>query len=310
MKKHMHPNFFLVGAPKSGTTAMATYLRQHPQIFIPELKEPHFFCSDLAFRRNFARGPEWFRPTPSQYRSFYSSVRGEERSGDASVLYLYSRDAPVKIKEFCPDADIIIMLRKPVEMVYSLHGHWLYILNEDIGDFGQALAAEQDRKKGLRVPPKAYFPGGLQYREMGSFSEHVRRYLEVFGREKVKIVVYDDFKKSTAGVYREVLRFLGVGEGFEPEFAIINPGMRVRSRALQHLIINPPAFVRILLKPVVSYWGTRRLLERAAQFVNVKRVPRAVMDPESRKLLQRDLAADVEALSELLNRDLTQWSRD
>lgn len=310
MTTEIHPNFFLVGASKCGTTAMATYLRAHPQIFVPELKEPHFFGSDLEFRRNFARGPEWFQPTAEQYRRFYSEVTVETRSGDASAMYLYSRNAPREIQEFCPRADVLIMLRNPVDMMYSLYCHWLYILNEDIDSFARALAAEEDRKQGLRIPPKAYFAGGLQYREMWRFAAHVERYLEHFGRDRVKILLHDDLKHDPAGMYREVLEFLDVRVDFEPEFTIVNPSMRVRSRALQHFIINLPGLVRWMLKPLVDNWATRRLLERTAQLINIQRTPRPPMDPQLRAMLQRELAPDVAALSDLLDRDLTHWSRE
>ena len=129
----MRPNFFIVGAPKCGTTALHAYLDAHPEIFMSHYKEPRFFGSDLRQRR---------RPTKSQYFSCFARARNEKRVGEASVLYLYSKCAAAEIKEFCPEARIIIMLRDPVEMLHSKHSQSIFSGNEVINDFEEALEAE------------------------------------------------------------------------------------------------------------------------------------------------------------------------
>jgi hypothetical protein len=106
------PDFFIVGAPKSGTTAMYFYLKQHPEIFMPERKELHFFGSDF-FAPHFVRDLK-------DYLKFFEGADNKKRIGEASPWYLYSKRAAFEIKEFNPDADIIIMLRNPVDMMYSL----------------------------------------------------------------------------------------------------------------------------------------------------------------------------------------------
>ena len=116
------PDFFIVGAPKGGTTAMNAYLGQHPEIFIAERKELHFFGTDLDFSSP--------RITQEQYLSCFSEVQNEKRVGETSVWYLYSKQAAVEIKKFCPSANIIIMLRNPVDMLYSQHSQFLYNGNE------------------------------------------------------------------------------------------------------------------------------------------------------------------------------------
>jgi len=144
------PDFFIVGAPKCGTTAMSDYLRQHPEIYMPQRKEPHFFGSDLD-----APYPYFIRDK-EQYFSLFAEAKDEKRVGEASVWYLYSKRAAFEIKEFCPTASIIIMLRNPVDMIYSLHSQRLFTGNEDIPDFEEALEAEEDRKRGLRIPSRTY----------------------------------------------------------------------------------------------------------------------------------------------------------
>src|SRR3989339_415720 len=134
------PDFFIVGAPKSGTTAMCTYLKQHPEIFMPEKKESHFFGTDL-------NSPRFIRDKKI-YLSLFSKAKDERRVGESSVWYLYSKKAASEIKEFSPSASIIIMLRNPVDMLYSQHSQFLYNGNEDIACFEEALNAEQDRRRG------------------------------------------------------------------------------------------------------------------------------------------------------------------
>src|SRR5438093_1590857 len=105
------PTFFIVGAPRCGTTALYTYLRQHPDLFLPENKEPHFFGSDL-YHPGFVRNLD-------EYLSLFLEAGNKKRAGEASVWYLYSRNAAAEIMAFCPSARIIAMLRNPVDMMYS-----------------------------------------------------------------------------------------------------------------------------------------------------------------------------------------------
>src|SRR5690349_13337870 len=133
------PDFFLVGAPKCGTSLMDTYLARHPDVFMCS-KEPHYFGADLAFN-NPPRSLE-------NYLSLFEGSDAAKRVGDSSVWYLWSRTAAAEIKEFAPEASILVMLRNPVSMMHSLHSHLLYTADENIASFEQALAAEPDRREG------------------------------------------------------------------------------------------------------------------------------------------------------------------
>ena len=179
------PNFFIVGAPRCATSAMNTYLKQHPEIFMAK-KESHFFATDL-------NAPH-FTKDKDKYLALFSKAGDEKRIGEASVMYLYSRQAASKIKEFCPRARIIIMLRNPVDMMYTLHRHNVYHGSENLIDFEVALNAEKERKKGLRIPKNVRLVEGLFYRELAKYTQQVKRYLDVFGQENVFVVIYDEFK--------------------------------------------------------------------------------------------------------------------
>lgn len=294
----MRPDFFIVGAPKCGTTALNDYLAQHPELFVCSNKDLHFFGSDLL---------RWGRPSESQYLSCFAGVRPEKRAGESSAFYLYSKRAAVEIKEFCPDASIIIMLRNPVDMLYSLHSENLYGFHEDINDFEMALEAEHDRKLGFRIPKDAKQIDAVFYRDVGSYTEQVQRYFKVFGRENVHVILYDDFNHSVPCVYRESLRFLKVDDGFQPNFDITNPNKRPRIRVFQRVLTSKrsPVFR-------IGMWMTpfryRRAIRRVIQKLNTKYLPRPQMDPELRERLSAEFAPEVERLSDLLGRDLTHWS--
>lgn len=294
------PDFFIVGPPKCGTTAMHTYLKQHPEIFMPGLKEPHFFGSDLV------KAP--YRITEKEaYLALFADAYSEKRVGETSPGYLYSRRAAAEIKEFNPNADIIIMLRNPVDVMYSLHGHRLQSGNENIADFEAALNEEDVRKQGLRIPRGAQEPHGLLYHEMARFSSQIERYIQIFGCNHVYVIVYDDFKSDSAAVYRDTLRFLGVDDDtFQPEFHIINSSKRVRVLAVQYFLRDP--IVRRLGRALLP--GTLREAVKSAIIErNVQNMPPPPMDPELRRRLQAEFTPEVERLSELLGRDLTHWCK-
>ena len=139
------------------------------------------------------------------------------------------------------------MLRNPIDMMYSMWSQFRYSGNEQIEDFEEALAAEMDRRAGRRIRRAAHCVTGLYYHEMARFSEQVRRYFDIFGRENVKVVIFDDFKADTAAVYRDVLEFLDIDAGFETSFDIVNPNKEVRLEWLQRMIVSG-GFSLMLLK--------------------------------------------------------------
>ncbi|NJL34400.1 MAG: sulfotransferase domain-containing protein [Chloroflexaceae bacterium] len=134
----MKPDFFIVGAPKCGTTAMTDYLNQHPDVFVPVVKEPDFFGSDLTGRR--------YTTNLHTYLALFEPGRGK-LCGEGSTAYIISKQAAQEIYNFNPEAKIIIMIRNPVDMLYSLHNQVVYTGDESIHDFALALAAEPNASR-------------------------------------------------------------------------------------------------------------------------------------------------------------------
>lgn len=297
------PDFFIVGAPKCGTTALDSYLKVHPHIYMAR-KELHFFGSDLAFspRRRGVTEDEYLK----QFRRAPATAR---RLGEASVSYLYSENAPSEIEAFSPGAKIIIMLRNPVDMIYSLHSQLLYGGDETISDFQEALDAEPGRRRGLNIPAKTLYPPGLLYRDVGRYVHRVEHYLSFFGRDRVQIIVFDDFKSDTAATYAETLRFLGVADDFAPNFRVVNGNKRARNRTIQNVLTGRSAsFVNRWAKTVLPAKLRRRTSDALMQ-INARESRRPSMHPELRRRLDLEFTPEVERLSMLLDRDLTYWTR-
>ena len=189
------PNLFIVGAPKCGTTALAAYLGQHPQVCFSRPKEPHYFNEDFANRHTRRLG---------DYRACFAAATPRHRIvGEASVLYLYSRVAVPNILGFCPDAKFIVMVRNPLEMAPSWYSEAAYssAFGETASTFEQAWLLQGERRAGRSIPAICSEPKVLLYRELCSVGGQLRRLLSLVRRESVQIVVFDDFVGETRAVY-------------------------------------------------------------------------------------------------------------
>lgn len=301
------PNLFLVGAPKSGTTALATFLGEHPDVFMAPW-ELNYFGSDLSFLTS-TSAPR--RIHLRHYLSTFSFHGSERYRGDHSVFYLCSSKAATEIHHFAPDARIVIILRNPVDQMYSQHSEMLYQGDETIRDFAEALQAEEDRLLGRRIPPGCHKPFALQYRALARYHDQVERYLSTFGRERVCVLVYEEMAQDIWAADRRVLDFLEVDPDHEPEFRVVNPNKVVRSARLRDVLMttapeSSPHFRR-LGRLLVRNDRARAQLRRWLNVLNTKEHPRPSMDPVLRKQVQEELSDDVRRLERLLDRDLGAW---
>ncbi|HYV91238.1 MAG TPA: sulfotransferase [Chitinophagales bacterium] len=304
----MKPNFFIVGAPKSGTTSLYFYLKSHPQIFLPRRKELLFFCDDLHFTYPILN--------ERQFLDYYRETRDQQVAGEVSVWNLYSRNAAQNIFQFNPDSKIIIILRHPVDMLYALHSNHVFNDNETITDFENALNAEADRKQGQQISSAIKCPvEGLYYSEVAAYSGQVQRYYDIFGKEKVKVILFDDFISDTKKVYADLLHFLSVdetvlphGNGDSPEFKIFNANKTTRSEPLKRLTIAPPQWMKVMGRKIFPHQSKRRdLLMQWLWKVNTKEEERKRIDPQLRKKLISQFTPEILNLEKVIDRDLSRW---
>jgi hypothetical protein len=301
------PDFFIVGAPKCGTTAMDCYLAAHPDIYMAR-KEMHHFGEDLRF------GPHFYRRDRTEYLKEFEAASSQVRLGESSVWYLFSETAAAELEAFNPDARVIIMLREPVEMIHSLYYTFRWDNNEVLTTFEEALAAENDRRKGRRLGRATYLAQGLVYGDVVRFAPQVERYFKIFGRDRVHVILYDDFKKDVSGEYRKTLEFLEVEASFAPQnFKTVNDNKYARFGAVRSLMSDPMLRSAVLsLRHLVPrfVFAAMQETDAAIRKFNSSVGNRPPLKPETRLQLARRFAPEVERLGALLGRDLTHWSAE
>jgi hypothetical protein len=291
------PDFFVVGAFKSGSTALYEALRRHPQIFMPFHKEPVFFGKDLTHR--------YGAMTLDGYLRLFNDAKPGQRVGEASTWYLYSTSAAQEIKDFSPEAQIVVILRNPVDVMYAQHNQLIFNVIEDIPDFAEALAAEPDRRAGKRLPPYPINVENLFYRHSVHFAEQLERYFDVFGRDRVHVMLTDDLRRDGAGAMRGLLEFLGVDPALAAPPPNSNENRRVRSPLMQRLIFAPKLLLP--LAPFLRRFKFVRSFRTRLLEANSEAKPRAAMDPALRRQLIDEFTPEIQRLGELIGRDLSAW---
>jgi hypothetical protein len=290
------PLLYLVGATKAGTSALAVFLAQHPEIAMCRIKEPNFYAPDLDLP-----GPRSER----EYLELFEARPGTRLLADASVLYLYSREAAGRIREVAPDARILAVLREPAETMAAWHAQMVYTGNEPLADFAEALDAEAERKQGRRLPPAGAArrsPALLFYRDLVRYAEQLERYLALFPREQIAVHLYDDFRADPSRVYADVIAFLGL-RPFQPELRAVNPPKERRFPALHR------ALKRLFAAPARALLPARLRLDWLQRWdrLSSREAERAPLDPALAARLRREVRLDVERLAALLGRDLGAW---
>ncbi|HKP21715.1 MAG TPA: sulfotransferase domain-containing protein [Thermoleophilaceae bacterium] len=295
------PNFFIVGAPKSGTSALFEHLSGHPEVFVPRLKEPMYFGSDLRFLN-------CRPPTADEYLALFADAENAVRVGEASTTYLYSRLAAAEIKKFNPDARIIIMLRDPVAVMHAWHGENLVKGVEPIRNFAFALEAEGRRRAGHDLPKnRRGLREGLYYRDIVEYDAHVRRYFEIFGPERVHVILFEDWAAATADAFEATLAFLEIDQSFKPSLGVVNPSRLIRSHRVHDLIADPPARLGRATRAVVPL-RVRRAARYELLRLNTRTAQRAPIDPALKQRLRAELTPGIERLAALIDRDLSRWT--
>ncbi len=298
------PDFFIVGNPKSGTTALYEMLRRHPQIYMPELKEPHFLASSPGRVLTAGAGQQSASdPLPrtlDAYLALFEGALPEQRAGEASASYLRSPEVPARICEMAPEARIVAILREPASFLRSLHLQHLQDHVERERDFRVALEREEIVRDGRTV---------RRYSDRVRYVEHLRRYHQFFAGERVLVLIYDDFQRENEATVRRVLRFLEVDDDVAVEPVRANPTVRMRSVRLAKLLhaarTGQGTFGRAVNGPLEAL--TPRRVRRAALGVVRRRVLYGEPDAPDERLmgeLRARFKPEVVALSEYLGRDL------
>ncbi len=300
------PNFFISGAPRCGTTALYTYLSEHPNIFMSEVKELNYFADDFPNVQKVAFN------SPDDYLKVFAAA--DERHlavGEASPFYLFSKVAFENMRQFDPNAKVILSLRNPVDFVQSYHQLNLSLLREDEPDLAKAWDLQPLRRQGQRIPKSARQVGLLMYGEVGQFGKYVQRLYEIFPPEQVKVILLDDLTRDTKAIYEDLLAFLGVPSDGRTEFPQVNANFENRSQALARLFHPPQPVYKAFMK-FISLFGVRftqwvSVVYNRIERLNTTQTKRGQMDPALRAHLNEHFRPDVELLAKLIGRDLSGW---
>jgi hypothetical protein len=271
------PNFIIVGAAKAGTTSLHDYLRQHPEIFMPALKEPKFFSYEEGRQGNFPVR------TLEAYAALFAGAT-EPARGEASPHYLTSGFAARKIRDTIPEARIIISLRNPVERSYSI-----YLMNLRNRGFGEGRSFAEALDDDINITRK--------------YHACVARYIEFFGAEQVKVILFDDLVRDARATVAGLFRFLRVRDDFVPDLSqAANPGGLPKVKILHGILNNGHlrAAARSLLPETV--------IDRGRQ-VRSRNLQKQKMTPEDRARALTVFRDDILRTQDLIGRDLTDWLR-
>jgi len=294
------PNFFIIGAPKCGTTSLSEYLKTHPNIYFSRVKEPHFFDLDVSQR---------LKLNLQTYLSLFANAdpRLHKAVGEGSTGYLFSKVAVSEILKFNPNAKFIVMLRNPLELVPSWHSEMYFEGVESVREFAMAWKLEGERRRGKNIPRSCWEPKKLLYSEWGKLGDQMERLFSVADRDRVKVILFDDFVADTKRVYEEALAFLEVQSDGRTDFPPINESRSLKRPEIQRSLAFLANHIRLFrvvsgLKLTLGLGLFQKLL-----LLNSKAGSRKALPP----VLQEEMADfyrdDVRKLSKLLGRDLSYW---
>lgn len=295
------PTFIIAGAPKCGTTAIYEYLQTHPQVFLTDPKEPHFYADDLLTHRE-------IRTRDDYERLFETTTPDKLAIGEASVCYMHSKVALPRVREEFPNVKLVILLRQPVDFLLSFHSDLVRICCEDESSFEKAWELQDERRASGRVPRLCQVPWFLDYRELGQFSRHLKRVLQLFPADQLKVMLFDDFKESPQRVYEAILEFIGVPSDGRTEFPRVNAARRNRFSWLARC---QSTVVQTLPRQCIQFGKRLGLgqLNRTITDLNSKSTTTAPLREEFRRHLIEEFRDDIDALADLIGRDLNHWKK-
>ncbi len=311
------PNFLIIGAPKSGTTALYHYLKQHPKIYMSPVKEPGFFAFEGL---NIESGPppaksdgSTARPLDSsnryrelinnaiteigQYQALFDGVGDEIAIGEASPAYIYHPKAPQGIHHYIPDARLIAILRHPVERAYSSFIHRVQQGGEPILDFRQVLEKEDYSKR------NDVWWGERHYIRVGFYYEQMRRYFDIFDRNQIKVYLYEDLVRDSTGLLEDILGFVGVNGDWLPDVSKKHLVSGIPKNQLLNSLLTQPNPIKSGLKAILPEQFRKQIVSKIQKH-NIAKPP---LSPEVRQELNNLYREDILKLQELINRDLSEW---
>lgn len=290
----MKPNFFLVGGAKCGTTSLANYLACHPNVFLPEEKEPDFFYPGGKVR------------DLTEYEAIFENADAASHMavGEASVRYLASPTALRSASDYAgPSSKFIVIVRNPVDMARSLHAQRLFTSNENIQNFENAWNAQEKRREtGYAWPANWYTPEINLYGEFCKIGTQLSQLIQIVGASRVLVLFLDDLSANPKAVWRQTQQFLGVPDDQRDRFEVFNRRKSVRSHRLNNLINSLGKFRERTPLRRRSFGVLRALksMNRTTESLHSD-------DLAFRRRLDHFFSDEVALIESLTGRDLSAW---
>jgi len=293
------PNFFIIGAPKCGTTSLASWLSSHPRVFMSPNKEPHYFSTD------FNHGDIG---SLDQYEAlFNNSLDSDLAIGEASTEYLLSENAVPEIEKTYPGSRYVVMVRNPVEMAFSLYNYEKMGGREPIKTFEEAWRKSPARRKGELVSRWCSDPKWLDYQKVASLGQQLKRLLNQIHESRVLVLFLDDIKNDPRKEYLKVLEFLGLDDdaqmSFEPENIARSRKWSFLTRVVEVVGLASRKIKKLFRIPLFKGTGLLRFVVR----MNKGNATSLELDLGLREEMREYFHKDVELLSALTGRDLSNW---
>lgn len=296
------PNFLIIGAPKSGTTSLAQYLGQHPQIYISPKKEPYFFAFEnesVNFQSPYGADKVINQAVVSKmeaYQTLFQDVSHETAVGEASTLYLYFPKAAPRIKHHLPNAKLIAILRNPIDRAYSGFMHALRENQEPVNDFTVALSQEKERID------QNYGPL-WRYQDQGFYYQQLKLYYDSFNPEQIKIYLYEDLQNNLPALLHDIFLFLDVDTTFKPDTSSRYNMTGIPQNKFLHYFLSNAHFAKSILKAFLP----QRWLKDIAMSLNKANLVKPELSPLLRQQLIEVYREDITNLQELIEQDISHW---
>jgi hypothetical protein len=290
------PNFLIIGAAKSGTSALYMFLRQHPQVFMSPNKEPRYFS--FAGQQLDPTHPVHSTTVTrlEDYLDLFAEAGDAIAIGEASPSYLHNPAAPPRIQDMIPDAKLIAMLRNPADRAYSHFMHFVKQGIEVTTDFAEAVDSVDALSRNDWYPRRDYL-------SFGYYGRQLARYYERFDRDQIKVYIYEEYRQAPSASLKDVFRFLRVDPEFDVDTALeINVSGKPRSTAL-HRWLRRPSGLRHFAGRVLPARTRRRLMSK----LESANLERSTLTAGDRRALMAVYREDIQLLEDLLQRRLDCW---
>jgi len=292
------PNFLIIGAAKAGTTSLYHYLNQHPQIFMSPVKEPYFF-SFVGETPNF-QGPGAESVVNEaitdieKYKKLFENSISEIAIGESSASYLYIPKTAKFIHRYIPNIKMIAILRNPIDRAYSHFSMFVSEGREHISNFEKAILEE---KKRLEMN----WGWSWQYTSVGLYYNQLKRFYNIFNKNQILIILYEDFRNNTIDIVRDIFAYLNVDEKFNPTLSVkYNVTLLPKNRSIHSFVKGDSKTKKIIKAVTPNNW-------RGRIYKSLNYGPPNKLSIETRRRLRPLFQEDIIKLQDLIGRDLTRW---